>query len=58
MLGTIALMFGIFACKKIGAEIAKWISKTFVESDPAAKKPLLLTKFSDQFWQLVVHVVC
>ena len=57
MLGTITLVFGIFVCKKIGAGIAKWISTNFVASDPMASKPLLLTKFSDQFWQLIVHVV-
>ena len=57
VLGTITLMFGIFVCKKIGAEIAKWISKKFVATDPMNNKPLLLAKFSDQFWQLIVHVV-
>ena len=51
------MMIGIFVCKKVAVVIAVWMSRTFVKSDPIGNKPLLRIKFSDQFWQLVVHVV-
>lgn len=55
VIGTITLVFAIFVCKRIGGEIGKYISRNFVAGDPMSK-PVLQSKFSDQFWQLVVHV--
>ena len=57
VVGVIVMMFAIMICKRVGRSLAKWISKTYVKKDPMSKQPVTLSKFTDQFWQLIVHAV-
>jgi len=54
--GIIVLVCIIMMCKRIARSIGTWISSTFNPIEDPMSNPVLLSRFADQFWQLVVHV--